>query len=277
MASSESSPQSSKPAESKPLQGYSDDEARDIYARAAEIQSQTAFEDDLLTPEMLSRSANRAGISDAALQQAIKERDRDRQLAIGRERERAAQKATLTKRLLTGAAVFAALAGVTLFGAQRTLGSRAAQVESTGAQVENVLERRHELIPNLISVTQATLKNERALIESLNAANETAKNAPQGAAKTQAETQLGEAVAQTLAVLKSGAAGNSDVVKTLMINMEGTQNRISVERKKHIEAVAEYNRVASQFPVSWARSMLGYRARYDTFQASPEAHQPPQF
>ncbi|MBW3635443.1 MAG: LemA family protein [Armatimonadetes bacterium] len=278
MASSEYTPRpSSQQPESKPLQGYSDDEARDIYARAAEIQSQTAFEDDKLTPEMLSRSANRAGISDAAVQQAIKERERDRQLAIQRERERAAQKAVFTKRLLITGAVVAALSGVTLFNAQGTLGARPAKVESTQAQVENVLERRHNLIPNLINVTKSTLQHERALIDSLNAANEAAKNAPRGEAKLQAETQLSGAVSEALTKLANGAAGSSPQVLRLSDEMAGAENRIAVERKKYNEAVAEYNRAAAKFPTSWARAMLGYRARYDTFKASPAAQQAPVF
>ncbi len=226
---------------------------------------------------MLSRSANRAGISDAALQQAIKERDRDRQLAIQHERGRAAQKATLTKRLLIGSAVFAALSGVTLFGAQSTLGAHAAKVESTQAQVQNVLERRHNLIPSIINVTKRTLENQQALIESLNAANTAVQNAPRGDAKLQAEKQLSEAMSQTLTALQSSEAGSSKAVQDLVTAMEGSENRIAGERRRYNQAVAEYNRAAAKFPTSWARAMLGYRARYDTFQASPAALQTPQF
>lgn len=276
MASSEySSQRPTGQGAAEPLSGYSDDEARDIYARAAEIQSESLFEDDKLTPEMLQRSANRAGISDAALQQAIKEREQERAQASETARQSALQKARLTKRALIAAGVFAAVSGLTLWSASSTLGARQQSVKSAQSQVENVFERRYNLVPNLIAASKATLQSQNALINNLQSAAQNAKNA---APETQsaAQTDLKTSIDQTLNALRR-EQGNSPVVLRLSDEMAGAENRIAVERRKLNQAVENYNRAASRFPISWAGRMLGYRASYPYFQASPGARETPRF
>ncbi len=275
MASSEYSPQRKTEQQSQPLPGYSDDEARDIYARAAEIQSQSLFEDDKLTPEQLERSANRAGISDAALQQAIKEREQERIAAIEKEKQRALQKSRLRKNSLIAASVFAVVSGLTLWSASSTLGARQQSVKSAQSQVENVLERRYNLVPNLISVTKATLKNQSALIDNLQSAADAAKNAAPDA-QNAAQANLKSTIDQTLETLRR-ENGASPLVLRLSDEIAGAENRIAVERRKLNQAVENYNRAAGGFPTGWAGRMLGYRASYPYFQASEAARQTPRF
>jgi LemA protein len=255
---------------------FSDEEVSQIYERAAKIQSDAFFLNDTgLTDEEMERGANRAGISDAALMQAIKEREQERKKAEETAKQRVTQKATLTKRLLIGGGVFVALAGINLLTAQSALGSRAAKVEAASAQIENVLERRHNLIPNLISVTKSTLDNQSALIQNLNTASEAARRAPAGA-KAEAEAELGESISQTLEQLRR-EQGSSPAVLRLSDEWAGAENRIAVERRKYNTAAAEYNRAASSFPTSLARPLLGYPAQYKLFQASAGAKEAPKF
>jgi LemA protein len=256
---------------------FSDEEAKEIYARASEIQSQTFLRDESgLTDVEMERGANRAGISDAALLQAIKEREDERQRAIETAKQRAVQKATLTKRLLIGGGIFVALAGINLLSAQSSLGSRAAKVEAASAQVDNVLERRHNLIPNLISVTKSTLDNQNALIQSISAASDAAKGANTAAEKAAAEAKLGYTISKTLEQLKR-EGGSSPVVLRLTDEMAGSENRLAVERRKYNLAAAEYNRAAGGFPTNLARPLLRYPASYPLFQASEGARQTPKF
>lgn len=256
---------------------FSDEEVQDIFARASEIESQTFLRDDSgLTEGEMERAANRAGISDAALQQAIKEREEERRKAEEAVKQRAAQKSTLTKRLLIGGGVFVALAGINLVGTQSSLGARAAKVEAASAQIDNVIERRHNLIPNLVSVTKSTLDNQNALIQNINATNEVARSAKTDEAKAAAEAQLGDTISKTLELLRR-EQGASPVVLRLSDEWAGAENRIAVERRKYNMAAAEYNRAAGSFPASLARPLLGYRASYPLFKASEAAKEAPKF
>lgn len=278
MASSEYSPQRPSQTESQTaplIPGYSDDEARDIYARASEIQSQSLFQDERMTPEQLTRSANRAGISDAALERAIKEREQERLELAQTQKLRAAQKARLTRNGLIGGAVVASMLGLTLLSASSRLGARQQAVLAAQSQVENVQQRRYELVPNLIRVTKSTLTNQSALISSLQTAADAAKNAApevQGAA----QENLKNSIEQTMQALKRDDPA-SPAVRDLTAAMEGSDNRIAVERRKLAQATQEYNRAASGFPTRWAAKVLGYRTSYPYFQASEAAQQAPKF
>lgn len=281
MASSQYSPQrpsnqpSSEPKPAQPIPGYSDDEARDIYARAAEIQSKSLFEDDKLTPEMLERSANRAGISDVALRQAIKERERERVQILKNQKQRALKKARLTKNGIVAASVFAAVSGLTLWNASSTLGARQQEMRAAQSQVENVKERRYNLVPNLIAVTKATLKNEDKLIDNLQNATEAAKNAAPEA-QTAAQANLKSTIDKTLETLHSQKVA-SPVVMLLGYEMAGAENRIAVENRKLIQATEKYNNAARGFPTGFAGRLLGYPANYPYFQASKNAREAPRF
>ena len=254
---------------------FTDEEARDIYARASEIQSQAFLDEDKLNAEHLERGANRAGISDAALQQAIKEREIERQNALEAAKTRAKQKAALTKRLLISGGVFAALLGGTLWSAHNTLGAARAGVESANSQIETVLERRQNLVPNLISVTKSTLNNQSALVQSLDAAQKAASSATSTAQKSAAESQLSSAIGETLSALQN--KGASPAVLRLQDEMAGAENRIAVERRKYNLAVERYNAAANRFPISIGRGILGYPARYESFKASEKALETPKF
>ncbi len=254
---------------------FTDDEARDIYARAAEIESETLFKNTDLTPEQLERGGNRAGISDAALEAAIKEREAERQRAQQSEKQRAAQKALLTRRALMGGGVLASTLALTLWSANARLGARQQSVKSAQSQVENVLERRYNLVPNLISVTKSTLQNQNALISNLERATQSAKNAPPEA-QNQAQTDLKLTIDRTLTELRR-ENGSSPVVLRLSDEMAGAENRLAVERRKLNQAVETYNRTAAGFPTAWAAKMLGYRVNYPYFQASQAARETPRF
>ena len=254
---------------------FTDEEARDIYARAAEIESQSLFKNTDLTPEQLERGGNRAGISDAALEAAIKEREAERTRQLQLEKQRTAQKSQLTKRLITGGAVVASLLGLTLWSASARLGKRQQDVQAAQSQIENLLERRYNLVPNLISVTKSTLQNQNSLISNLEKAAQSAKNASSDA-QSAAQADLKTTIDRTLSELRR-ENGASPVVLRLSDEIAGSENRLAVERRKLNQAIQDYNRAASNFPTNWAAKMLGYRTSYPYFQTSSEARQTPRF
>ncbi len=283
MASSQYSPQHQRPSHpippdekaAQPIPGYSEDEARDIYARAAEIQSHADFADDKLTPEMLERSANRAGISDAALQQAIKERERERVAAIETQKQRALQKARLTKNGVIAAGILAAVSGLTLWSASNTLGAHQQGIRAAQSQIDNVKERRYNLVPNLIAITKETLKNNSALIGNLQSATQAAKNAaPEAQGVAQANFKV--TIDQTLATLLRENA-DSKVVLRLQDEMAGADNRVAVENRKFNQAVEKYNNAARGFPTGVAGRILGYPSNYPYLPVSEKAKEPVRF
>ena len=256
---------------------YDESERDDIYRRAAEIQSQTLFADDNdeWSAEELAAGARGAGISDAALKAAIAERNSDIVHHAEAEKVATKQRAALQKKLLIGGAVVAVVGGLTLWSAQAKLSQSYAQVEKARAQVDNTLQRRHDLVPNLINVTKAQLANQRALIAQLEAANQAAQNA-KGADKTAAESNLTAAISAATGQLQTQAS-DSPVALRLVDEMAGAENRITQTRRQFNNAAAQYNQKARGFPTTFARPLLGYPGRIEPLQADVAARAVPKF
>ena len=256
---------------------YDESERDDIYKRAAEIQAETLFaeDNDEWSADELRAGARGAGISDAALKAAIAERNRDLIKNDAQEKVAAKQRAELQKKLLIGGAVAAGVVGLSLLTTQAKLSGAYAQVEATRAQVDNALQRRHDLVPNLIGVTKAQLANQRALIAQLERANQSAKSA-QGANKTAAEADLTAAIGAATSRLQTDA-GDSPVALRLVDEMAGAENRITQTRRQFNNAAAQYNQKARGFPTTFVRPFLGYPGRIEPLQADKAARAVPQF
>jgi LemA protein len=129
------------------------------------------------------------------------------------------------------------------------------EVEKQWAQVENVCQRKADLIPKLISISQAQSGQNQATIDKLQALQKelpTAKGDPEAYAK--AQTEINKLLNQVLEEVGAQAGTTEGSLKQqyndLRAQIEGAENRISVERKRYNEAVADYNSQNSQFPYS---------------------------
>ena len=159
---------------------YDESERADIYRRAAEIQAETLFADD--DDEWSARRtgggrARRGHQRCGAQSRHCATQPRNRGQPTRNRKSRPQQRAATRKKLAIGGAIAAGVVGLSLLTTQAKLSGAYAQVESTRAQVDNAIQRRHDLVPNLISVTKATLDNQRALIAQLEAANQIAQSA----------------------------------------------------------------------------------------------------
>lgn len=242
---------------------WSDAEADDILKRASEIESQTLFSPDGLSGAELERGANRAGISDAALQAAIKERERQKQIEAETARQKLQNRAKTKKRLAIGGAITAGALGLSLWIAQSALSSRLSIADAQNAQVETVLQRRADLIPNALAYARANLETDRELIRAL-----------ENAQKSGAQTSLAPN-SELNRILQRRAANG--VQLGVVDELAGAENRIAVERRKYNFAASEYNRVARTFPASLWRSVLGFPAQKPLFKAEPGAKNAPRF
>ena len=144
------------------------------------------------------------------------------------------------------------------------------------AQVETQYQRRYDLIPNLVESVKGAMAQEQTIFMGLAEARTRYGNAAtvddKIAAANQVETQLG----RLLVVLENyPQLTSTETVQTLMAQLEGTENRISVERKKYNEAIQSFNVKIKRFPDNLIAQMLGFKERA-YFQAVSGAEQVPQ-
>ncbi len=146
-------------------------------------------------------------------------------------------------------------------------------VQSAWAQVQNQYQRRMDLIPNLVNTVKGYATHEERVFTEIAEARAQAGGVvrvdgamlddPEQFRKyQQAQDSLGASMRRLLAVTENYPAlrANEQFV-ALMDNLEGTENRISVERKRFNEAVQDYNIFIRAFPRSIIANMSGFRAK----------------
>jgi LemA protein len=184
--------------------------------------------------------------------------------------------------LLLGALVV----GVLLAGSYNNLVKRSQEVDRQWAQVQNVYQRRADLIPNLVATVKGAANFEQSTLENVVRARASVgqvqvnpNQAPTQAAELeqfdQAQAQLSSALSRLLVVVERypELRANRNFVE-LQAQLEGTENRISVERGRFNETVQGYNTTLKRFPTVLVAGMFGFRERA-YFAATAGAEQPP--
>ena len=145
-------------------------------------------------------------------------------------------------------------------------------IKAQWAQVENQLQRRNDLIPNLVEATKGFAQQERDVFQAI--ADSRAKLAGAGTpdAKMAAANEQSSALARLLVVVENYPTLKSDATfARLMDELAGTENRIAVERMRYNETVQAYNTNRRQFPANITASIFGFKGDYKLFEAPPEA------
>ena len=160
------------------------------------------------------------------------------------------------------------------------------KVDQSWAQVQNVYQRRADLIPNLVNTVQGAANFEKStLTEVTNARASVGRvqidpnHAPTDAAKLQefqaAQGQLSNALSRLLVVSERyPELRATQNFQSLQAQLEGTENRISVERGNFNTAVQDYNTAVRTFPTNLFAGMFGFRPR-PFFEAQAGAEKPP--
>ncbi|WP_297133088.1 LemA family protein [uncultured Porphyromonas sp.] len=144
-------------------------------------------------------------------------------------------------------------------------------VRQAWSQVENQYQRRADLIPNLVNTVKGYATHERETLEGVVEARAKAtqmtvdptKMTPEDlAAYQQAQGELSQALGRLLAVSERypDLKANENF-KALQVQLEGTENRISTERKRFNEVTQEYNTFVRKFPNNIFGSILGFKAK----------------
>jgi len=158
-------------------------------------------------------------------------------------------------------------------------------VNEKWAQVQNVYQRRADLIPNLVETVKGFAAQERTVLEEVTRARASASsiqvtpealNDPKAMEKFQAaQAQLSGALSRLLVTVERypDLKSNQNFLQ-LQSQLEGTENRIAVERRRFNESVREYNTRLRLFPGSVVAGMMGFQPKA-FFEAAPDAATPP--
>ncbi|MBU1992520.1 MAG: LemA family protein [Patescibacteria group bacterium] len=146
-------------------------------------------------------------------------------------------------------------------------------VDEQWAQVETDYQRRADLVPQLVSTVRGAADFEKTTLENVTNARTQWLNASSVADKVQAGDALGSAIARLLVTVENypniKATENFLVLQS---ELEGTENRISVSRKRFNEAVSLYNQMTRVMPKSLVAKLFGFEAK-DFFMAEEGAEE----
>src|SRR5918998_1894084 len=184
------------------------------------------------------------------------------------------------------ASLVALLFGFTGCGSYNRLVTLEQNVNKKWADVQSVYQRRADLIPNLVNTVQGAANFEKStLTEVTNARASVGRvqldpsKAPTDAAQLeqfqQAQGQLSNALSRLLLVTENyPQLRATEAFQNLQVQLEGTENRISVERNNFNAAVQEYNTAMGRFPTNMLNKMFGFQPR-PFFTAQPGSERAP--
>ena len=144
-------------------------------------------------------------------------------------------------------------------------------IKAQWAQVENQLQRRNDLIPNLVETTKGFAQHEEDVYKEMADARSKLLAAKSPEETIQAANQQTTALGRLLAVVENyPQLKANEQFNRLMDELAGTENRIAVERMRYNEAVQAYNTSRRQFPANMTAAIFGFKGDYPLF-AAPES------
>lgn len=183
--------------------------------------------------------------------------------------------------------VLAVIVGISMAGTYNRLVSLSQEVDKQWGQVENVYQRRADLVPNLVATVQGAASFEKSTLEAVTQARASVGraqiNAPtapvdpaQMAQFEAAQAQLGAALQRLLVVVERYPELKANQnFRDLQAQLEGTENRIAVERNRYNETARAYNTARLRFPTNLFASMFGFKEKAYFKAVTPGAEQAP--
>ncbi len=172
--------------------------------------------------------------------------------------------------------VVALLFGASLISTRNRLVTERNAIESQWHQVDVVLERRADLIPNLVETVKGYAKHEEVAIDAVANARAALGGAKTPADRIAANNQLDGALSRLLVVVENYPNLKADQqFLRLQDELAGSENRIAVERRKYNEAVQRYNTDIELFPNNIAASLFNFTKNNAYFTTEPGAREAP--
>lgn len=191
------------------------------------------------------------------------------------------------KKIAIGCALLLLIGGVfavmTFGGIYNRLVDLDEGVDSAWAQVENVYQRRADLVPNLVatvkgaaSFEQETLQNVVEARSKVGQTNFGGVPSPEQLSQFEAQQDaLSSALSRLLVVVERyPELKATEAFRDLQVQLEGTENRIAVERRRFNEVARDYNAATRKFPAVMVARVMGFEAK-PYFQADPGADKAP--
>lgn len=169
------------------------------------------------------------------------------------------------------------LIGVSVVGTYNELITLRENVDTSWAQVETVLQRRYDLIPNLVNTVRGFAEQERNVFTEVTRLRSQWGAAQTVAEKTEAAVGLEGALSRLLLVAERypDLKSNQNFL-ALQDELAGTENRISVERRRFNDTVRQYNTRVKQFPTVLVASLTGFDREIPYFEAAAGAEVAPE-
>jgi LemA protein len=144
-------------------------------------------------------------------------------------------------------------------------------VKAQWAQVENQLQRRNDLIPNLVETVKGFAQQERDVLQSIADSRAKLAGAQTPEQRIQAANEQSAALARLLVIVENyPQLKSNETFARLMDELAGTENRIAVERMRYNERVQQYNTSRRQFPANITATVFGFD-EYPLYQVPESA------
>ena len=179
------------------------------------------------------------------------------------------------KGLIVAAVLLVVVVLVALFafgqyvGVKNTLVGKNEAVKASWSQVDIVLQRRADLIPNLVETVKGYATQEQTVFGDIAKARSSLLSAGSPQEKMAANGQLDGALGRLLVITENypQLRSNENFLR-LQDELAGTENRIAVERKRYNDTLRDYNTYVQQFPNSFFAGFAGFKANEAYFEAS---------
>lgn len=168
-----------------------------------------------------------------------------------------------------------AIFGGSLVSSYNGLVEKQANVENADAQIQVQLQRRADLIPNLVNTVKGYAQHEEDVYAALADARAKLNSASTPEEYTEANASFESALSRLLVVVENYPELKADAnFVALQDQLEGTENRISVARKDYNDIATDYNTSIKKFPTVIFAGMLGFE-KVDLFEATEESQTVP--
>jgi LemA protein len=174
--------------------------------------------------------------------------------------------------VLGGIVALVAIGALTVIGARNGLVAADENISTSWSQVENVMQRRADLVPNLVETVKGYAKQEKDIFIGVADARARLAGASSIPDKIEANRGLDSALARLLVVVeKYPDLKSNQNFQSLQDELAGTENRIAVERMRFNESVRDYNIRVRRFPSNIAANLFGFEKKDIYFDAAEGA------
>ena len=181
---------------------------------------------------------------------------------------------TVMRKVGVGAIVALMAVGLSGCSYNKFVGQEEA-IKTQWAQVENQLQRRNDLIPNLVETVKGIAQQEKDVFGQIADSRAKLAGAKTPEQTIEAANAQTSALARLLVVVENyPQLRSNEQFGRLMDELSGTENRIAVERMRYNERVQEYNTQRRSFPSNVTAGIFGFK-EYPVFNAPPEAERVP--